>query len=113
MTLTEAEQFFYEHAGYSYKTGEETPDAGRMRGARELAAAERRLKSGPYYIDVTPDPEPWDGDVPYDGPLWIVELWSVEETAEPKMLGCLGSVACEEGGDYLRVIAAELADEHI
>jgi hypothetical protein len=39
-SLTPAERFFYEHAGYCYDPKRETPCEGRVRCARELAAAE-------------------------------------------------------------------------
>lgn len=112
-TLTETEQFFYDHAGTSYNPTIETQEEGRIRGARDLAAAEARVKAGPYYVDHSPDDEPWDGDVPYDGPLWNVDLYSVSDTDSPTLLGSLGSVACEEGDPYMRVVAAELALEHL
>lgn len=111
-TLTPAERFFYEHAGYSYDRTE-TAEQGRVSTARALAAAEARLTAGPYLIDAVPDDVPWDGDEPYDGPLWIVTLWSVAESAHQTDLGSIGSVACEEGGWYMRVVAAELALEHL
>lgn len=109
----EAQRFFYEHAGYSYHAETETADEGRLRCARELAIAEAKLKAGPYFVSAEPDPLPWEGDEPYDGPLWVVLLWSAVDTYAPEVLGSLGSVACEEGDDYLRVVAAELALEHL
>jgi len=33
---------------------------------------------------------PWDGDEPYDGPLWVVSVWSVKGTAYSAILGSLG-----------------------
>lgn len=109
---TEAEQFFYDNAGCSYGAGE-TPEQGRARCARMLAAAEKKLIDGPYLISHEPDPEPWDGDEPYDGPLWTVSLWTVEGEKEPVLIGAIGSVACEELDPYMRVVAAELAAEYI
>lgn len=38
------EQFFYEHAGYSYDPLTETPEQGRQRGATVLAQAERESR---------------------------------------------------------------------
>jgi len=113
MDLTADEQFFYDHAAWSYAPAKETPDEGQERCARELAAAERRLIDGPYFVAIEPDPYPWDGDEPYDGPLWAVSLFSAAGTSDPECIGSLGSVACEPGDDYLRVIAAELADAFI
>lgn len=112
-SMTDAQMFFYNNAGYSYDMATETPDDGRLRAARLLADAESRLKAGPYFVSIEPDDEPWDGDVPYDGPIWLVTLWSVEDESRPVLLDSIGSVACEQGDDYLRVIAAELALESI
>jgi len=114
MSLTEQEQFFYDNAGYSYMPARETEEEGRVRCARELARAEDCLKAGPYYIQITDDPEPWDGCEPYEGPLYIVSLYSVENDIQPALIGSLGSVACESEDDpYIRVVSAELALEHI
>jgi hypothetical protein len=106
--LSEAERFFYDHAGNSYNPRIE------IEAARRLAAAEQRMKDGPYFIAVTPDDVPWDGDVPYDGPLWIVGLYSVEGSTDSELIGSIGSVATETVSDpYIRVVAAELASENI
>lgn len=116
MALTarhKALRFFFDHAGYSYNPATQTPFQGKWEGARILADAERRLKDGPYYISIGPDPHPWDGDVPYNGPLWIVSLWEGTYPWDRELLGSLGSVAAEENDPYLRVVAAELAAEYI
>jgi hypothetical protein len=113
MALTDTEQFFYDNADYSFNPATETEDEGRIRGARELAAAEQRLENGPYFIDYRPDDKPWDGDVPYDGPLWVVNLQSVEGVSAPEVIAVLGSVACELSDPYMRVVAAQLALENI
>lgn len=107
--MSDAVEFFYEHAAYCHDPVKETEEEGRRRGARALAAAELRAKAGPYFFDAEPDDEPWDGDVPYDGPLWVVTLYSVEGSAVGMPLGALGSVACELDSDYMRVVRAELA----
>lgn len=112
--LTANEQFFYDNAGYSYDPKTETAEDGRKRMARELAAAEDAMKKGPYFISVERDPEPYDGDMPYDGPMWIVELMSVKGSTESELVGSVGGVACyEETDPYIRVIGAELAREHL
>jgi hypothetical protein len=112
-TLTADEQFFYEHAGYGFDRATETSEQGHVRTARLLAAAEQALKAGPYFVDHTPDDEPWDGVVPYDGPLWVVTLYSVSGATESEVIGSLSSVACEADDPYMRVVAAELAREYI
>src|SRR4051812_20711304 len=104
--MNDREQFFYDHAGYGYDPKAETAEQGRERCARELAAAETRLLAGPYFVGIEPDSTPWDGDVPYDGPLWTVALYSVADTDQAELIGSLSSVACEAGDDYLRVVAA-------
>lgn len=112
--LTAAERFFYEHAGYSYDPKTETAEDGRVRCARELAIAERKLIEGPYQIHVEPSEFPWDGDEPYDGPLWDMTLYRLGEySTDDEIIGSLCCIAEEEDGPYLRVVAAELADEYI
>lgn len=116
MALTarhKALRFFLDHGGYSYDPATQTPFQGKWESARTLADAEERLRKGPYYIEVETDPEPWDGDMPYDGPMWIVTLWRVDDTVQPRVLGSLGGVAAQEDDPYLRVVAAELAAEYI
>lgn len=110
---TDAVQFFYEHAGYSWVRERETEVEGRRRGAVALAEAEARALAGPFFFDAVPDDQPWDGDAPYDGPLWVVTLYSVEGSAGGNVLGSLGSVACEADDDYMRVVRAELALEYL
>src|SRR5688500_4393411 len=105
-------RFFFDRAGYSYDPATESPFQGRWRAARVLTDAERRLREGEYWVDVVPDDLPWDGDFPYDGPLWIVSLYR-GPWWEQELLGSLSGVACPQGDPYLRVVAAELAAEHI
>lgn len=112
--MNEAEQFFYDHAGYSHDPKRETEEEGRVRCAVGLAAAEVRLKDGPYFIDMQPDPNGWDADVPYDGPVWVVTLYGVAGSLNSEHLGSLGGVAATGWSDpYVRVVAAELASEYI
>jgi hypothetical protein len=107
-------RFFYDHAGYSYDARNgETPFQGRWRAAQTLTDAEQRLREGPYYIGIEPDDRPWDGDTPYDGPLWIVDLWEGVYPWDRELLGSIGGVAAEPDDPYLRVVAAELAAEYI
>jgi hypothetical protein len=106
-------KFFYEHAGYSFNPATETEEEGRMAGARALAEAEGRVKAGPYFFTEEPDDQPWDGDFPYDGPLWHVALLSVEGATGATCVAGIGGVACELDSDYMRVVRAELALEHL
>lgn len=111
--LSTRERFFYEHAPYSVAPGE-TNIQGRVRSARTLATAEARLVAGPYYVEIDDDNEPYDGDGPYDGPLWVVTLLRVpDDSTDPEVLGSVGGVACPAGDPYFRVVGAELAAEHL
>lgn len=109
--LSEREQFFYDHAGYSFKPGEETREQGKRRCALALAAAEQRLTDGPFFVTVERDPDPMDGKS--DEPQWIVGLFTVTGASEPMCLGSMGAVDCPADDPYLRVVAADLADELI
>lgn len=106
--LTGDQRFFYEHAGYCRMRTESEHEA-RERTARLLAAAEAALKSGPYFIGVSPDSEPWDGDTPWDGPVWTMTLYGVADGCEPVVIDSVSGIACESGDPHLRVLAAELA----
>jgi hypothetical protein len=105
--MTPAERFFYEHAGYSHDPRTETAEQGRVSTARALAAAEARLKAGPYLVDHEPSPEPWEGN----GPSWRVRLFVGSD--ELLLLGSVGAVECEENDPHMRVVAAELALEYL
>ncbi len=113
--LTAREAFFAEHAGVGYQPRVETFEQGQRRGARELAAAERwLLDSADLRVGIEDDPFPWDGDVPWDGPLYVVSIWRDRwpDSDEPQCVASLGSVAVDGlDAPYLRVVAAELADE--
>lgn len=49
--MNKQEQFFYDHAGYSYDPKTETSEQGRERGAVALAAAETWALDNGYYFD--------------------------------------------------------------
>lgn len=115
VSLTPAERFFYDNAGYAYDPANQTEEQGHIETARGLAHAESRFRNGPYYADVVPDDIPYDGDAPYDGPVWVVTLYRYSDGQEPdELLGSLGGVACESDSDpYIRVVTAELAGEYL
>jgi hypothetical protein len=110
--LTPAELFFYDHAGYSYKTGEETPEQGRIRCAKDLAEAESIAARLQWFCEWE-----WDNDI---DDSWMDE----EERAKPhewlcvrlmdgdKVLQALGGIV-DPDNDYRRVVEAELADEEL
>lgn len=64
--FTDVERMHWDHAGWSYRTGEETPFEGRVRCAREAAADEARLRryvaAGLMVVHVTEDEWPREGD---------------------------------------------------
>lgn len=110
--LTDSEQFFYDNAGYSYDPKIKTTEEGRVRCARDLAAAETRLKKGPYMTIVELESDPVDGKSDY--PQWCVVLYEMGEyPGDDTIIGSMGCVDCPEHDPYLRVVAAELALEHI
>ena len=104
----EAVEFFRLHAGYMVRKGQSIAEA-MEESARTLADAERRLKAGPYFVSLEPDPEGWDADVEWCGPVWIMTLWDVADETTPHTLGSLAGIGAYEGDPYLRVVAAELA----
>lgn len=111
--LSEAEAFFGEYGDYGLMPGESEEQA-RQRGARELAVAEARLKAGPYIATYANDPIPYDGGVPWDGPVWIVQILRLDDSTDfgdAEILGVIGGVAAEYGDFILRVITAQLALE--
>lgn len=79
----------------------------------ELVVAETSLSERPYFIGVEPDPVPYDGDAPYDGPVWTVTLYSVVDRMEPVIQASMGGIACERNDPRIRIVAAELAYDEI
>lgn len=124
MNGTEAERFFYDHAGYSHGP-EETAEQGRERCARELAAAEAAALAAGWWATTEEDPDVMDDDA---GSRELVEsgqavnltvvLWGPPEAdvliGRPVEHGSLGGVVVASDTDpYVRVVAAELAAEAI
>lgn len=110
----EAVAFFFEHAGYSHAP-DETPEAGKIRGALSLARAERHATRKGWYVEWSDD---WEVGSHVAG---APEAYDVEpDTCEiatlynrhRHMLGSLGCVD-DASDDYRRVVAAELASEAI
>ncbi len=108
--MNETEQFFYEYGGWA-------DPPGREQCARDLAAAEARMRSGLFLVGIRDSQIPWDGDMPYDGPLYDVSLYRIDDAAhweEGELIASLGCCCAESEEDpYLRVVAAELALEAI
>lgn len=107
--LTPAE-FFFCHAGYSYRPGEQTPLEGRMECARALAMAERWASENGVSFEWAEDDDPLEcyGS---SGRQWVCRAYD----CEAELLDSLGSVDFGRdqdpwtGDPYRRVIEAELA----
>lgn len=112
---SEALGFFYDNAGYSWAPTTQTQEEGRRETARRLAEAERAVRVDPVlFYSMMHDTEPYEGDVPYDGPVWVVTLWRMDDCGRPEVLASVGNVAVETEHDpYIRVVQAELAVEYL
>lgn len=103
----------YWHGGMSYSPAQETYEQGRVRCALETARDMQALRDDPdAHVTWERDWTPWDGDVPYDGPLWGAILYVNGEVE-----GSLWSIAIDvpeypETDPYGRVIEAELYGEY-
>lgn len=113
-------QFFLKHAGYSYKTGEETPMQGRIRCARQLAAVERKARDGGFSYNWSVDPDirsdDWIADNEDGGrncdpwQTWQCAMYN----ADGQIVNSLHSIDFGRDGEpwgdpYKRVVEAELA----
>jgi hypothetical protein len=117
ITLTDVEQFFYDHAGYSYDPATESGEHGHARCAIELARAERlaEVKGWRVVWEDDGDFERYcacdDDDCPAKtGPAYGAVLYN----DSGDVLGSLWGITFERGHDYgddpyARVVAAELA----
>lgn len=122
-----AEKFFYDHAGFSHNPLTETPEAGRLRTAMELADAENAALALGWWITVENDPDVMDDDADSVGMVARGEAVNLVVTLHgtspvrsdttlvnrvPQVLGSISGVVVPNGDDpYLRVVAAELALE--
>jgi hypothetical protein len=128
LTLTEAEQFFWDHAGWAHYP-DETPEHGRARCAIGLAEAERRLQRDES-AEVTWEEDDIQEDdcdcgddhgTRYGAILRKTVTRYDEMTGEPRkteqILGSLWGITFTTGAPetdpYARVVAAELADEYL
>lgn len=120
--FTEAEEFFYRHAGYSHAP-DEPAYSGRARGAIGLAGAEaaahRKGWHAEWEIDTDADTVPTDSYFVSGAAYWVCVL----RDADDEIIGATGSVdlgfasgnsgepADPDGHPCARVIEAELAFE--
>lgn len=119
--LTDAEAFFYEHAGYSYPQGASAAERKRARleHARALARAEEAAESRGWQVeweyDLTPDTSWMTKEDLEDLERGATELLAAllrDESGE--VLTSLGGVhvrAPAREDPYVRVVAAEMAQE--
>lgn len=116
-TRERAEEFFYQQAGYSVPVGadEAQTEQARRERARELASAEAELVHGAFFVTVHDDPELWNGDEPWDGPVYIVSISEVSTCGtDTEVIASLGGVAVDGPDDpYIRVVTAQLMAEHL
>lgn len=111
ITLSPAEQFFYDHAGWSYTQGEPAW-SGRTRGAVMLAFAEQEAQARNWQTAWEYDPDGADCTCGDDhGPAYMAVLTD----EDGRTLGILGGVTfatrSPDGDPYARVVSAELASE--
>lgn len=112
--LCEPVRFFFDNGGFSYNPETETEEEGKLRSARDLAAAEAWAKTNYLTFDWNLDPEPDLSacDCGEDhGPVYTVVLFDPAGV----VLGSLGGITFGEGGlwgdPYRRVVEAEVAYE--
>lgn len=120
MPISADEQFFIDHAGYSYDPKTETPEDGQLRCARAMRKAERHAADAGWTVTWMVEEDPmWDDDVDrehtdYDQFLALLHDEDGELLAS---LGCidLGPNQYPDHGDrtdpYVRVVEADLALE--
>lgn len=108
--MNKAEQFFYEHAGYSFDPKTETQEQGKLRCAKELAEAERIAANLEWRFEWVDD---WMGS--HDWKEYSGEPATCEQCTvyDPSSNRVLASLSCIDDADnnYRRVIEAELAAE--
>ena len=118
-SLSRDEAFFFEQAGYSYDPKKETKTQGRIRCARELAAAEKYAKEHTNWMfSWTYDElgcsgcECGSSDCACCAETEHETLVCTVRNSDGKVLASLGGI-CSPGRNYSRVIEAELAEEAI
>jgi hypothetical protein len=118
-----ARAFFYDHAGASWNPETETEEQGRLRGARELAAAERTASALGWSFE-------WSIDPDIDSSEWLDDnedggrnrdpwhTWKCAMYADGEFVTSLHGIDFGRDGHpnsdpYRRIIEAELALEHV
>lgn len=100
--LTTAEQFFYDHAGWSYDPVRESPEQGRRWWAKRLAKAEKEIRELKGFLGYGWEPDP-DGDREdcFICILYVGQYWNGTGMVDNPTLA------------HKRVVEAELADEYL
>ena len=115
-TLSKAERFFYDHAGYSYDAKTETAQQGRIRCARAMAIAEEQAANLDWCFCWEPDEQGCIGcDCKSDDCKCSTgedheTLCCLVRDYEGNTLASLGGI-CGATPQYSRVVEAELACE--
>jgi hypothetical protein len=109
------EQFFYEHAGYSYDPKKETPKQGRQRGAKALARAEAKASRLGYSFEWEIDQISDSSDFSNERPAYELYFCRMRDQ-KGQTLDTLGGIDFGRDGSpwgdpYRRVVEAELALE--
>jgi hypothetical protein len=114
MSNAKSVSFFYKYAGWSYLPGKESPRAGRLRGAKQLAKAETWAREQNMTYEWEDD---WDvgnhqafyGDAYADNEPTTCEMVRMI-SPDGETLASLGCID-DADSNYRRVVAAELALE--
>jgi hypothetical protein len=107
--MNKAEDFFYEHAGYSYDPKRQTKEEGRIETAALYARAEKTAKENGWYCEWEYDPDGGSSAGEYDEPdqiYYSARLYN----EEGEVLASLGGID-DNTMPYKRVVEAELAVE--
>jgi hypothetical protein len=112
-TLTEAEQFFYDHAPRGTWGEDETPDHARVRNAVLLADAEARLEASPdTSVEWWAEPSDFGGMVRVGAPLYTFYLYESGQLLGSALHQDLKGTP-DDRPDQVRVVSAQLALEYL
>jgi hypothetical protein len=109
-----AEQFYYDHAPYSWRKAQGEPEEhGKILNAILLAEARTLyMADDSTFFEWVPSSEPYDGTDSYDGPVWNVTLFRVGKDGNYSStpLESFTQVACDgPDSDFGRVTEAQIA----
>lgn len=110
--LSEQEEFFYEHAGYSWNPATQREEEGRQETAKALAAAE--VAANELGVEFVWESD-WDvgSHVEYYGESYRTEPETCESCCAWLRGDLVASLGCidDASPEYVRVVEAELALE--